>query len=207
MLDGERRAGHIDELSVKGLTSHPSIFDEAIGKATPRDSHAQSLASQGGPREETFFDVAIDGLHRAADGPRPAFDLSAGRDGWVCVEVSPRLAEDSTRTIQAAARRHAPLDRPNLFLDTRETPAGPMAIEQCIFDGIRIHVTWRWSGEHHLAAPQAFLRGVERHTPARLDPNVASVAALFDSHWDVGVTQEVPPGFRNRMGIALAMRT
>jgi transaldolase len=111
------------------------------------------------------------------------------------------------KTIQAAGRLHARAARPNLLINIAGTPAGLPAIEQSIFEGIPINATLLFSREHYVAAAQAYLSGIERRLAAGLDPKVESVASLFVSRWDVEVNEDISPGFRNRLGIAMAMRT
>ena len=207
MLNNGTLARYIAELSVTGLTSNPTIFEHAIGSGDLYDEAIQELAATGLPCEDIFFDLALQDLTQAADLFRPIHDASGGIDGWVSLEVSPLLANDSAGTIQAAARLHARAARPNLFIKIPGTPDGIPAIEQSIFDGVPINVTLLFSRGHYLAATQAYVRGIERRINAGLDPKVESVASLFVSRWDVAVKEDVQPQLHNRLGIAIAMRT
>ena len=207
MLNNGTLARYIAELSVTGLTSNPTIFEHAIGSGDLYDEAIQKLATQGLLGEEIFFELALADLRQAADLLRPMFDASRGLDGWVSLEVSPLLANDTNRTIGAAARLHAQASRPNLFIKIPGTPAGLPAIEQSIFDGVPVNVTLLFSREHCMAAAQAYLRGVERRIEAGLDPKIESVASLFVSRWDVAVKDQVQPQLHNRLGVAIAMRT
>ena len=207
MLNNGTLARYIAELSVTGLTSNPTIFEHAIGSGDLYDGTIQKLAAQGLPCEDIFFELALQDLTQAADLFRPVFDASSGGDGWVSLEVSPLLANDTTGTIQAAARLHARAARPNLFIKIPGTPEGIPAIEQSIFDGVPVNVTLLFSREHCAAAAQAYLRGVERRIEAGLDPKVESVASLFVSRWDVVVKEDVQLQLHNRLGVAIAMRT
>ena len=200
-------ARYISEFSVTGLTSNPSIFEHAIASGNFYDAAISELASRGESGEDLFFALALQDLIQAADLFRPIFDVSGGIDGWVSLEVSPLLADDSAQTIQAAERLHAAAERPNLFIKIPGTQAGVTAIEESIFAGIPINVTLLFSCEHYMAAAEAYMRGIERRIAAGLNPNVASVASLFVSRWDVAVQAEVSPEFHNRLGIAIAMRT
>src|SRR4029077_14767025 len=172
---------YIDELSVTGLTSNPTIFDEAIGKTNDYDrairEHARSVKST----EALFIDLALEDLRRAADLFRPTFDATDGVDGWVSMEVSPLLANDTSGSIDAAARIHRQAERPNLYVKIPGTPEGVPAIEESIFDGVPINVTLLFSREQYVAAAEAYLRGIERRIAAKRDPRVASVASLFVS--------------------------
>ncbi len=200
-------ARYIAEMSVTGLTSNPTIFEHAIGSGNSYDAAIVELARKGESGEDKFFALALQDLTRAADLFRPIHDATGGVDGWVSLEVSPLLADDTRRTIQAAARLHATAARPNLFIKIPGTAAGIPAIEASIFAGVPINVTLLFSREHYLAAAEAYLRGIERRIAAGLDPKVESVASLFISRWDVGVKEEISPEYRNRLGIAIAMRT
>lgn len=206
LLDSGTLARYIADLSVTGLTSNPTIFEHAIGSGASYDDAISKLAGRGLSEEGIFFELALQDLTRAADLFRPAFDASDGVDGWVSLEVSPLLADDTAGTIRAAAQLHARAARPNLFIKIPGTPQGLPAIEQSIFDGVPINVTLLFSREHYLAAAEAYLRGMERRVDAGLSLRVQSVASLFVSRWDAAVKQEISPPFHNRLGIAVAMR-
>jgi transaldolase len=200
-------ARYVSDLSLTGLTSNPTIFEKAIGSGTFYDQAIVDLAGQGKSGEDLFFALALQDLRQAADLFRPAHDATGGVDGWVSLELSPLLADDTAKSVEAAARLHAAGARPNLFIKIPGTPAGVPAIEESIFAGVPINVTLLFSREHYLAAAQAYLRGIERRIAAGLDPKVESVASLFVSRWDVAVKDQVAPQFHNRLGIAIAMRT
>lgn len=200
--------GHyIDELSVTGLTSNPTIFEHAISDADFYDDAIRQKALAGKSGEALFFELALEDLTQAADLFRPVHDASGGVDGFVSLEVSPLLADDTAATIKAAVELHARAQRPNLFIKIPGTPEGIAAIEATIFAGVPVNVTLLFSREHYLAAAEAYLRGIERRLAAGLDPAVGCVASLFISRWDVAVQNQVPDVLRNRLGIAIAMRT
>lgn len=207
MLVNGTLARYIAELSVTGLTSNPTIFDNAIGSGRFYDDAIQSLSARGLSHEGVFFELALADLTQAADLFWPIHDASGGVDGWVSLEVSPLLAHDSVNTIKMAAQLHTRAARANLFIKIPGTPEGIPAIEQSIFDGVPINVTLLFSREHYVAAAEAYLRGIERRIEAGLDPQVDSVASLFVSRWDVAVKQAIAPPFHNRLGIAMAMRS
>jgi len=207
ILDNGTLKRYIDELSVTGLTSNPTIFDHAIKNSASYDSAITERLSQGKAGEALFFELALEDLTRAADLFRPTYDGTKGVDGWVSLEVSPLLAYDTATTIAAAKDLHARAARPNLFIKIPGTKEGLPAIEEAIFAGIPVNVTLLFSREQYLAAAQAFLRGIERRMEARLDPVVGSVASVFVSRWDAAVAAKVPESLRNRLGIAVAMRT
>jgi transaldolase len=207
LLDSGTLQRYIDELSVTGLTSNPTIFDHAIkGSAAYDDSIRQKL-SQGKSGENLFFDVAIEDLARAARMFRPVYDRTDGVDGFVSLEVSPLLAYNTANTIAAATDLHRRAGQPNVFIKIPGTKEGLPAIEESIFAGVPINVTLLFSREQYVAAAEAFLRGVERRIQAGLNPVVASVASIFVSRWDTPVADKVPAPLRNRLGIAVAKRS
>ena len=206
LMDGTLRR-YIAEFSVTGLTSNPTIFDHAIRNGGSYDSAIRQKTAQGKSGEGLFFDLALEDLTQAADLFRPVHDRTGGVDGWVSLEVSPLLANDTASTIEAAAQLHARADRANLFIKIPGTPEGIPAIEASILAGVPINVTLLFSAEQYLAAAEAYMRGIERRLATGLDPRVHSVASLFVSRWDVAVKGVVPQELRNRLGIAVAKRT
>jgi transaldolase len=198
---------YISELSVTGLTSNPTIFDHAIKDGDAYDDAIRRKGVEGKSGEKLFFELAIEDLVRAADLFRPVHELTGGVDGWVSLEVSPLLANDTAGTISAAAQLHGQAQRPNLFIKIPGTPGGLPAIEDSIFGGVAVNVTLLFSAAQYLAAAEAYMRGIERRIAAGLDPRIESVASLFVSRWDVAVQQTVPSALRNRLGIAIAGRT
>jgi transaldolase len=200
-------ARYIRELAVTGLTSNPTIFDQAIGRGGFYDDAIRSKAREGKWGEALFFELALEDLGQTADLFRPIHEATNGVDGWVSLEVSPLLANDAAATIAAATQLHSRAQRPNLFIKIPGTAAGIAAIEESIFAGVPVNVTLLFSREHYLAAVEAYMRGIERRLAAGLDPAVASVASIFISRWDVAITDQVSGQFRNGLGIAIAMRT
>jgi len=198
---------YIRELAVTGLTSNPTIFDHAIKSAGIYDDAIRKKTDEGKSGEALFFELALEDLTRAADLFRPIFDSTGGVDGWVSLEVSPFLADDTAGTVAAAAQLHARAQRPNLFIKIPGTRAGLPAIEETIFAGVPVNVTLLFSREHYVAAAEAYMRGIARRIAAGRDPRVGSVASIFVSRWDVAVKDKVADGYRNRLGIAIAMRT
>lgn len=207
LLDNDTLRRYIEEFSITGLTSNPSIFDGAIGGGDTYDACIREKARAGKSGETLFIDLALEDLRRAADLFRPVFDASDRIDGWVSMEVSPLLAGDTPGSIEAARLIHRQADRPNLFVKIPGTPEGIPAIEESIFAGVPINVTLLFSREQYLAAAEAYLRGIERRLEAGLDPRVGSVASLFVSRWDVAVNDKIPPALRNKLGIAIGGRT
>jgi transaldolase len=208
ILDNGTLRRYIGELSVTGLTSNPTIFDEAIGKSGAYDAGIGAKSRAGLAGEALFVELALEDLRRAADLFLPVFRATRGVDGWVSMEVSPLLADDSTGTLAAAKAIHRQAERPNLFVKIPGTSAGISAIEDAIFAGVPINVTLLFSCEQYLAAAEAYLRGIERRRAAGLDLKVASVASLFVSRWDRAVGgAALPDALRNQLGIAVARRS
>jgi transaldolase len=198
---------YIDEFSVTGLTSNPTIFDHAIKNSGDYDDAIKGKLAEGKSGEKLFFELALDDLAQAADLFRPIHDRTCGVDGWVSLEVSPLLAHDTQSTIAEAKDLHAQARRPNVFIKIPGTPEGLPAIEEAIFAGVPINVTLLFSDDQYLAAANAFMRGIERRIEAGLKPDVPSVASIFISRWDVAVIGKVPEALNDRLGIAIAKRT
>jgi transaldolase len=207
LLDSGTLKRYIDDLSVTGLTSNPTIFDHAIKNSSAYDGAIADHVGQGIDGEELFFRLALEDITRAARHFRPIYDRTNGVDGWVSLEVSPLLAYDTASTLRAARELYARAGQPNLFIKIPGTKEGLPAIEEAIFAGIPVNVTLLFSREQYLAAAGAFLRGVERRIDAGLNAAVASVASVFVSRWDAAVAGETPEALRNRLGIAVATRT
>jgi transaldolase len=198
---------YINEFSVTGLTSNPTIFEHAIKNSKSYDEDITKKLKEGKSDEALFFELALDDLTKAADLFRPIHEKTNGVDGWVSLEVSPLLAHDTGKTLAGAVELHARAARPNLFIKIPGTKEGLPAIEEAIFKGVPINVTLLFSREHYLAAADAFLKGIERRMEAGLNPSVDSVASVFVSRWDAAVSAKVPEALHNRLGIAIAMRT
>ena len=198
---------YIQEFSVTGLTSNPTIFDHAIKNSHDYDETIRRRVSDEESREALFIELALEDLRQAADLFRPIHDQTSGVDGWVSLEVSPLLANDTAGTIAAVKELHDRVDRPNLFIKIPGTREGLPAIEEATFAGVPINVTLLFSREQYVAAAEAYLRGIERRLAAGLKPDVFSVASLFVSRWDVAVMGKAPDALRDRLGIAIAKRT
>jgi transaldolase len=207
LLTSGTLARYAKELSVTGLTSNPTIFDQAIDRSEDYDAAIREKSAAGKAGEALVFDLALDDLRQAADLFRPVHEATNRVDGWVSLEVSPALAYDTAGTIASAKRLSAAGDRPNLFIKIPGTREGIPAIEESIFAGVPINVTLLFSCDHYLAAALAYIRGIERRLAAGLNPHVASVASLFVSRWDVAVAGKVPKELEGQLGIAMARRT
>lgn len=203
ILDDGTLAGYIDELGITGLTSNPTIFEKAIGGGGAYEAQVQECHAGGMSDEETFFELAIADLQRAADLFLPSYEESAGVDGFVSLEVSPELAYETSSTIDQAAALHAEADRPNLFIKIPGTPEGLPAIEEAIYRGVPVNVTLLFSADQYLAAAEAYHKGLDRRIAEELSPDVRSVASVFISRWDVAANEEVPPELHNKLGLAV----
>jgi transaldolase len=206
LLDKGKLKGYIDRFSVTGLTSNPTIFENAIKKSHSYDVPIREGLAKGRWTEEILFELAVEDITRAADLFRPIYDRTNTVDGWVSLEVSPLLAHDTAGTLRAAKDLFGRARRPNLLIKIPGTKEGLPAIEESIFAGIPVNVTLLFSREQYLAAAGAYLRGIERRLEAGLNPNVGSVASVFVSRWDGAVKEKLPAILRNRLGIAIAMR-
>ena len=207
LLDSGTLKRYIDELSVTGLTSNPTIFDHAIKNSAAYDDMIREKLSRGISGETLFFELALDDITRASTLFRTVYDQTDRVDGWVSLEVSPLLAHDTSSTLAAAKDLYTRAGQPNVFIKIPGTKEGLPAIEEAIFAGIPINVTLLFSREQYVAAADAFMRGIERRIEAGLKPAIGSVASLFISRWDVAVADKVPDSLRSRLGVAIAKRT
>src|SRR5215203_3980847 len=206
MLRDGTLARYVEELSVTGLTSNPTIFDKAISAGDDYDEQIAEVDSSVDSVEELFFELALADLRDATDLFAPVHQRTAGVDGFCSLEVSPLIADDTEATVAQAARLCAKGDRRNLYIKIPGTEAGLPSIEESIFAGIPVNVTLLFDSEQYLAADDAYLRGIERRIEAGLDPCVPSVASIFMSRWDVAVAEEAPQELRNRLGLAVGHR-
>jgi transaldolase len=206
MLDGGDIKRYIDTHGVSGLTSNPSIFDSAIATGD-YDESIKDAAGQGLTNEEIFYSLAVSDLQRAANLFAPIHERSSGVDGWVSLEVSPLLAYDTAKTVEAAKSLHARAQRDNLFIEIPGTSQGLLAIEECIASAVPINVTLLFDAEQYRAAADAYLRGIERRIASGLDATVACVASVFISRWDTAVAKLVPDALRNQLGLAVGQET
>ncbi|HWU37925.1 MAG TPA: transaldolase [Candidatus Acidoferrum sp.] len=197
---------YIDELSVTGLTSNPTIFDHAVTHSSAYDDEIRRLVKLGHSGEALFFELALEDLTQAADIFAPIHERTAGVDGWVSLEVSPLLAYDAKSTVAEAKSLYKKARRPNLFIKIPGTKEGAAAIEEAIFSGVSVNVTLLFSQEHYLNAADAYMRGLERRLAADLSPDIRSVASIFISRWDNAIKDKVPANLRNKLGIAIGQQ-
>ena len=207
LLDSGTLAKHIEEYGLTGLTSNPTIFDEAFSSSDAYDAGIRDRRAGGLDREALFTELALEDLRRAADLFRPAYEASGGVDGWVSMELSPLLASDTKSSIEAAARIHRQAKRDNLYVKIPGTPEGVPAIEESIYNGVPINITLLFSDQQYVAVAEAYMRAIERRIAEGQSPVVGSVASLFVSRWDKAIADQVPDDLRNRLGIAIGQRT
>ena len=206
MLETGTLARYISGLWVTGLTSNPTIFEHAIAGSADYDDAIARRLDRRLSTEQLFFEIALEDIIAAAELFRPVYEATGGADGFVSLEVSPTLADDTEGTIAEARRLHGEAARPNVLIKVPGTKAGVVAIEELIYAGIPINVTLLFSREHYLAAAEAYLKGLERRVEKGASPNVASVASLFISRWDAATAPKLPEHLRNRLGIAIGQR-
>ncbi len=197
---------YIAEYAITGLTSNPTIFEQAVSKGSAYDETLRTGVLAGKTGEALFFDLAIEDLRQAADLFRSIHESTGRIDGWVSLEVSPFMADDAVSTLEAAMQLYARAHCPNLMIKIPGTLAGNAAIEEAVFEGVPVNVTLLFSSDQYLAAAEAYIRGIERRLAAGRDLKVASVASFFVSRWDAVVHDRVAPAYRNRLGIAIAHR-
>jgi transaldolase len=204
ILDDGTIQKYIDSYSVTGLTSNPSIFDKAIGSGYYDDA-IRSRAGAGLSAQDLFFELAVEDLRRAADLFLPVHERTDGVDGWVSLEVSPLLAYDTARTVEAAKSLCGRAGRSNLFIKIPGTPEGLPAITEAIVAGVPVNVTLLFSADQYLAAADAYLKGVERRIADGLNPAVGSVASIFMSRWDAAVAKEAPADLQDQLALAVGL--
>ncbi len=203
LLDSGTLKRYIDELSVTGLTSNPTIFDNAISRSSWYDAEIGRQLKAGMSGEALFFKLAVQDLSRAADLFLPIYHASGTVDGFVSLEVSPELAYDTHATVAQARTLHAQANKPNLFIKIPGTPEGLPAITDAIAAGVPVNVTLLFSTDQYIAAADAYMKGLEQRVAAGLSADVRSVASLFISRWDAAVTDKVPAELRNTLGVAV----
>lgn len=206
LLDKGTLKRYIDDLSITGLTSNPTIFEHAIAKSSSYDAEVGRLMKAGISGEELFFELALQDLTRAADLFASVHERTAGVDGFVSLELSPLLAYDTKKSVSAAKLLHGKGNRPNLFIKIPGTSNGVPAIEESIANGLAINVTLLFSRGQYVASAEAYMRGLERRVSAGLSPDVRSVASVFLSRWDGATMDKVPDALRDKLGIAIGQQ-
>ncbi len=207
LLTSGKLSLYINTLGITGLTSNPTIYERALKQD---DIYTKAIAKKiraGKSGEALLCEVVLEDVSHAADLLRPIHEASDGVDGWVSLEISPLLADDTAGTIAAAAKLHEQARCPNLLVKIPANGAGLLAIEASIFSGVPVNATLLFSSWHYAHVAEAYMRGIERRIEAGLDPNVASVASVFISRLDAAVMDIVPHALKNRLGIAVATST
>jgi transaldolase len=197
--------GYVRDRSLTGLTSNPTIFDQALADGDAYDEQTSELLERGIDGEDLFFELALTDLRGACDLFADVHRRTGGVDGWASLEVSPTLARDAKGTAAEAAKLHETGDRENLFIKIPGTPEGNDAIEETIYAGVPVNVTLLFDADQYVAQAEAYMRGIERRIADGKNPDVPSVASLFVSRWDVAIADEVPDGLKNRLGTAAAI--
>ena len=190
------RSGELKRLveqGVSGVTSNPSIFEKAIAESSSYDEALVGYSSGGASVETIFERLAIDDIRDAADVLRPVYGANSGKDGFVSIEVSPRLAFDTSGTVEEARRLWATIDRPNVMIKVPGTPEGMPAIRTLISDGINVNVTLLFSINAYRDAANAYIQGVRDYMSAgKGSPmRIASVASFFVSRVDTAVDKQL----------------
>lgn len=182
----------IDEDDLRGLTSNPTIFEKAIGGSEDYDAQLRMLASQGKSRDEIYDELVVEDITKAADVFRPVYDRTGGDDGYVSLEVSPLLADNTEHTVAEAKRLFAKVGRPNVMIKIPATPEGIPAIEQTIAAGINVNVTLIFSNEVYAQVIEAYLRGLEQRVARGESVGyLASVASFFVSRIDSAADKQI----------------
>jgi len=191
-LSRERlRTGNLADLveqGVVGVTTNPTIFEKALSQGDAYDEQLRELAAAGADVDDAVFRITTDDVREAADVLRPVYDRSDGQDGRVSIEVDPRLARDTERTIAAAKSLWSTVDRPNVFVKIPATVEGLPAITAALAEGISVNVTLIFSLDRYRAVLNAFLAGLEQAKANGHDlAPIASVASFFVSRVDTAV--------------------
>ncbi len=183
---------------VRGVTSNPTIFEQAITGSNDYDDQLQALIAESKTVNEIYEALVLHDIAQAADVLRPVYDTTNGADGYVSLEVSPTLARDTQGTIDEARRLFAALDRPNIMIKVPSPPEGVPAIETLIADGINVNVTLIFSLGQYDAIAKAYIAGLEkRHAAGEDISGVASVASFFVSRVDTEVDKALDAAGNN----------
>jgi len=180
-----------DELSLRGETSNPAIFEKAILGSDEYDEDIARMAGEGKSATDIYLDIAVRDVAAACDVLRPVWEESGGADGFVSLEVEPSLAHDSEKTLESARELWKRVDRPNVMIKIPGTEECIPAIEEAIFDGINVNVTLLFKVESYEAIAEAYVRGMERRMEAGQSLDVHSVASFFVSRVDTEVDKRL----------------
>src|SRR5438132_10422218 len=186
MTSGELKR-MIEEDAVVGMTSNPTIFEKAIGGSSDYDDALRALVEAGIPDEEIMLSLIVEDIQMAADVLKPVYDQTKHKDGYVSIEVLPRVANDTKATITMAHDLWDRVRRPNIFVKIPATDEGLPAIEECIADGLNINITLMFSVKVYEDVARAYIRGLQRRAKAGKPVDIASVASFFVSRFDTAV--------------------
>ena len=196
-----------DDNGMRGITSNPAIFQKSLTDGDVYDADAKKLFGQGLDREAVFWRLGVDDIQRACDILRPVYDASHGEDGFVSLEVDPRLAHDTDTTLSEAKRLWEEVERPNLMIKIPGTPEGVPAIREALIAGINVNVTLLFAPKAHIDVMNAYVEAIEaRHRDGKSIDDVASVASFFVSRVDALVDSKLPDDspLRSKAGVANA---
>ncbi len=189
----------IEQEGILGVTSNPSIFQKAIGASNDYDDAIEDLLDLD--PYQIYEKLAIEDIQNALDLFRPTYERTNGGDGYVSLEVSPLIANDTESTVQEAKRLYETVNRPNVMIKIPATEAGIPAIEEAIAAGININVTLIFGVENYERVAEAYIRGLERRVDAGLDvTQIASVASFFLSRIDTAVDRVLDNNIRAAQG-------
>src|SRR6266852_2994828 len=182
----------IEQDDLRGMTSNPTIFEKAIGGSEDYDAQLRQLAGQNKSRDEIYDELVLKDISDAADVFRPVHERTDGTDGFISIEVSPTLANDTQGTIAEAKRLFGRLQRPNVMVKIPATPAGIPAIEESLFNGININITLLFSNDVYAQVMEAYLRGLERRVEkGQAIDHIRSVASFFVSRIDTQADKQI----------------
>jgi len=191
LIEGGGLERMVREDSLRGVTSNPAIFEKAILGSPDYDAELSALAQEGLSARELYRRLAVHDVQLAADVLRPVYDDSDGVDGYVSLEVAPRLAHDTEGTLEQARMYWGLVDRPNLMIKIPGTDEGLPAIEQAVYEGMNVNVTLLFSVAAYEQVAEAYIRGLERRHDEGLPLDRHSVASFFVSRVDTEVDRRL----------------
>ena len=182
----------VEEDDLRGVTSNPTIFEKAITGSTDYDEQLGRLVQAGKGVSEIYEDLVVEDIGNGADVLRPVYDKTGGLDGYISLEVSPKLAYDTAGTVEEAARLFARLGRRNVMIKIPASQEGLPAIEESIYRGININITMIFSIENYEQVAEAFIKGLERRAAEGKNVDgIASVASFFVSRVDTAIDADL----------------
>ncbi|MDP8930037.1 MAG: transaldolase, partial [Actinomycetota bacterium] len=205
LIDSGQLAGYVERYAVTGVTANPTIFERAISGSDDYDDALREAVERGvEDPEEVFWELAVRDVRDAADVLRDVYDATGGTDGFVSLELPPRLTHDTDGAVQLATELFDRLDRPNVMIKVVGTGEGVPAVEELTYRGVNVNITLLFSLGQWEAVAEAYARGLERRLDERQKLDVASVASFFISRIDAKANQRLPRHLHNRLGVANA---